>query len=106
MVLVEVAGRIEGVGRTAELVLGYTANELIGQPVETILPGLDLSALVHELDRSGETGGARETQGRHKDGSRVRLWLSADPVIFGASGARLILFLQPAPADERAVVAR
>jgi PAS domain S-box-containing protein len=105
VVLVQVAGRIEAVGRTAELVLGYTANELIGQPAETILPELDLAALVYALDRSEETGGARETEGRRKDGSQVRLWLSADPVISGASGARLILLLQPAPADERAVVA-
>jgi PAS domain S-box-containing protein len=98
-VLVEVAGRIDGVGRTAGLVLGYTANELIGQPVGTILPGLDLSALVRQLDRSGDTGGARETEGRRKDGSRLRLWLSADPLISGpSSGARLILLLQPVPA--------
>jgi PAS domain S-box-containing protein len=69
-------GRILVFNHAAELSFGYTAGEVIGQPVEMLLPEIDRADHVRQVQGFAEGRGAenrlmgrrREVRGRRKDG--------------------------------------
>lgn len=87
----------------AEHLFGYTADEIIGQPITLLLPPerLDEERLIIERIEQGERVACYESQRLRKDGTRVDVALTISPVrtpdgrIIGASkiardiGARL-----------------
>ena len=80
--------------RGAERILGYTAQEAIGQPVELVTPPHLYRALhkLRERLRRGESIRDLETIGLRKDGSRIHVLLTAVTTI-GAGGTILGVFL-------------
>lgn len=80
-------GTVHSWNPAAERLYGYTADEMIGQPVARIVPPERLAEL-HDL-RERAAGGERiahlETIRLRKDGSRVEVALSVAPLI-GPSG--------------------
>ena len=78
IVIVDMEGVIAIVNRQTELVFGYAREELIGQPVEVLVPD-DLRAvhLAHRQRYSAQPrtrpmGAGLELFGRRKDGSSSR----------------------------------
>jgi PAS domain S-box-containing protein len=75
-------GMIESVNPEVERLLGYGRDELIGQNVRMLMPSPDYERHDEYLARYLRTGEAqiigigREVTGRHKDGSRLPLFLS------------------------------
>lgn len=75
IVIVDVEGRIRMVNGTAEAIFGYRQAELLGKPVETLLPESRREA--HRAHRAGylaeprnrAMGNGLELLGRRKDGS-------------------------------------
>jgi PAS domain S-box-containing protein len=61
---IDEAGRIESVNPAAEHLFAYSAGEMIGQPVEMLMPAAGATAEVKRL-----VGVGREVQGRRKDGT-------------------------------------
>ncbi|MBV8553410.1 MAG: sigma 54-interacting transcriptional regulator [Acidobacteriaceae bacterium] len=77
VLIVEPAGSIVVVNHALEQQFGYARNELIGQPVEVLLPeALQRLHTEHRLSYLGNPqtrpmGAGRELFGRHKDGSQI-----------------------------------
>lgn len=79
--------------QAAERLLGYTANEIIGCPVWTVIPPDRRSEMQGVVDRvrRGEGVGTFETVRRHKDGRSIAVAATASPIrdamgrIIGAS---------------------
>lgn len=77
LIVVDEAGKMALVNRAVELQFGYERDELLGQPVEILVPG-DLAAK-HEKVRAHyatipaahRAGIGRELLGRHKDGRQI-----------------------------------
>jgi len=91
--------------RGAEQLFGYTAEEVIGQPVTTLIPTERNEEEPKILDRvrRGDRIGHYETVRRRKDGSLVEISLSVSPIrtsdgkIIGASRSRATLLSANAP---------
>jgi PAS domain S-box-containing protein len=86
MIMVNADGRITLVNTQAETVFGYTREELIGHPVEMLVPERFRS---HNVDdrlgyfgdaRARRIGAGRELIGRRKDGSEVPLEIGLNPI--------------------------
>jgi two-component system, LuxR family, sensor kinase FixL len=86
MTMVNSEGRITLVNTRAEAVFGYPRDELIGHPIEMLVPERFRSH--HEGDRHGYFGDARgrpmgagrELFGRRKDGSEVPIEIGLNPI--------------------------
>lgn len=95
IVIVNAAGTIELVNRRAEELFGYSREELLGQPIEVLIP--ERYHANHHRFRGGYTerpqqrpmGIGRELLGRRKDGSEFPLEVSLSPVELGEQ--RLIM---------------
>ncbi len=88
-VLVDTRGDIVMVNRQTELLFGYERQELVGQPVELLLPEALREA--HRGLRQGyaqnpeprRMGGNRELFGRHRDGSALPVEIGLSPLRSG-----------------------
>jgi PAS domain S-box-containing protein len=75
-------GIITSWNAAAERLLGYTAREAVGQPIELIIPAdrKDEEAMILARVRSGAAISHYETVRRRKDGSLVEISLAVSPV--------------------------
>lgn len=86
MVMVNAAGRIEMVNLQAERVFGYSRNEMIGQPVEMLLPARmrghhpDLRRAFFTDPQSRPMGIGRDLFARRKDGSEFPVEIGLNPI--------------------------
>jgi PAS domain S-box-containing protein len=78
----DVNGIIKSWNRAAERLFGYTADEIIGKPVTTLIPAdhLDEEPQILARIRSGERVESFETIRQRKDGSLVPVSLTVSPV--------------------------
>jgi PAS domain S-box-containing protein len=86
IVVVRPNGAIALVNRQAEVLFGYDRTELVGQPVEILVPEhLRAAHVAHrahyaELPRTRPMGSELELSARRKDGSEVPVTISLSPV--------------------------
>jgi PAS domain S-box-containing protein len=86
MVMVDSRGRIALVNKQAESVFGYTREELIGAPIETLIPSRlgGHHAEVREGYQADPTarvmGAGRDLFGQRKDGSEVAVEIGLNPI--------------------------
>lgn len=86
IVVVAEDGRIVSINRHLELLFGYSADELLGQPVEVLLPESNRQA--HVAARASYVadpvarpmGAGLDLQGRRKDGTRFPVDISLSPL--------------------------
>src|SRR5204863_2032173 len=86
MIMVNTEGRITLVNTQAEAVFGYARQELIGHPIEMLVP--ERFSSHHTTDRRGYFGDARarpmgtgrELFGRRKDGTEVPIEIGLNPI--------------------------
>lgn len=86
MIITDAAGSIRMVNRTALTIFGYPEGELVGQPVEVLVPDAFRDQHVgrrgqyaeHRQPRSMAMG--RDLFGRRKDGSQVPVDISLHPI--------------------------
>jgi PAS domain S-box-containing protein len=86
MIMADKDGRIQLVNAEAERMLGYERGELIGKPVELLIPNQLRAA--HERDRSGFAANpARRAMGKgrdlfavRKDGSEIAVEIGLNPI--------------------------
>jgi PAS domain S-box-containing protein len=86
MIMVDAAGRIVLVNALAESAFGYARAELIGMPIEALVP--ERSRRQHNPDRDAyvarptarQMGAGRELFGRRKDGSEVPVEVGLNPI--------------------------
>jgi len=80
-------GRISMLSRSVEAVLGYSVEELLGQPTATVLVDPKLrSSIMAAMRANGGSVTDYEFQMRHKDGHPV--WVSASTRLFGDTPGR------------------
>lgn len=85
IVIVDRAGRIELLNTQAERMFGYRRRELIGEPVEVLMPERFRTAHVarrdeyHAAPRTRPMGAGLELFGRRKDGSEFPVEISLSP---------------------------
>jgi two-component system, LuxR family, sensor kinase FixL len=86
MIMVNTEGRITLANTQAEAVFGYAREELIGQPIEMLVPERFRSRHVgdrhgyHGDARARSMGAGRELFGRRKDGSEVPIEIGLNPI--------------------------
>jgi PAS domain S-box-containing protein len=86
MVIADQEGRIAVVNAQTEKLFGYTRDELLGQPIETLVPERFRRAhLGHRADylshpRARPMGAGLDLYGRRKDGSEFPVEISLNPV--------------------------
>jgi PAS domain S-box-containing protein len=86
MMMVDPAGRIMLVNRQTEEIFGYATDELVGRPVDQLLPERHRSN--HARYRSGyladpqvrRMGAGRDLRARRKDGSEIPVEIGLNPV--------------------------
>lgn len=86
VVIVNQSGKIELVNARAEDLFGYCRSELVGQPVEVLVP--DQFRAIHSNHREGYTNSPRardmglglELFGRRKDGTQFPVEISLSPI--------------------------
>ncbi len=86
LIVVDRAGLITVVNREVENLLGYAREELLGRPVEMLVP--DESAAAHEGLRQPyaqapthrRMGAGRELSARHKDGQAIPVEIGLSPI--------------------------
>ncbi|MGH7137549.1 MAG: PAS domain-containing protein, partial [Pirellulales bacterium] len=106
MIVVDAEGRIESVNAIAAAVFGYALDELAGQPLGVLLPGLGSSSFGSRLSpylqpRDGES--ARRLEGRRKSGAPLEVELTA--VDNQVGGRRwFTLLIEPLPPKPRAAL--
>src|SRR5947208_2560787 len=86
MVIVDTAGKIALVNGQAERLFGYRREELVGQPVEVLVPEEVQGPHVRHRDRylaspvQRPMGAGLELYGRRRDGSRFPVEISLSPL--------------------------
>jgi two-component system sensor kinase FixL len=86
MIMVNTEGRITLANTQAEAVFGYAREELIGQPIEMLVPERFRSQHVgdrqgyHGDARARSMGAGRELFGRRKDGSEIPIEIGLNPI--------------------------
>ncbi|HEX6817031.1 MAG TPA: PAS domain S-box protein, partial [Ktedonobacterales bacterium] len=88
VVVVDNSGRIQLANRQSELMFGYETVDIVGQPVETLMPERFREA--HPLHRLSYTqsphmrpmGTGLRLFGRRKDGSEFPVEISLSPISF------------------------
>ena len=89
MVITDERGAILRVNGQTERLFGYTREELIGQPVETLMPERFRRAHVHHREdyrgdaRLRPMGSGLDLRGRRKDGSEFPVEISLSPIRSG-----------------------
>ncbi len=91
MVISNAGGRIELTNLQAERLFGYSRQEMIGEPVDMLIPadlresyrGIDPTALRGEIQRKTESG--RDLRARRKDGTEFAAEITFSP-LEGPSG--------------------
>jgi PAS domain S-box-containing protein len=89
IVLVDSAGKVVMVNRQVELLFGYERNELLGQPVERLLPEQlrqghpAMRKAFQQAPEQRRMGGNRELFGQHRDGHLVPLEVGLAPIRVG-----------------------
>lgn len=75
-------GIITSWNASAERLFGYTAAEIVGQPIADLIPDkfLDEETAILEQIRSGQAIRSYDTQRRRKDGSLVDVSISISPI--------------------------
>jgi PAS domain S-box-containing protein len=89
----DLQGKIQSWNPSAERLFGYTAAEIIGQPISLLIPSdrKDEEAVILSRIRSGERVDHYETKRRRKDGTLIDISLTISPiknaqnVVIGAS---------------------
>ncbi|MGH8354229.1 MAG: response regulator, partial [Pseudomonas sp.] len=88
-VLVDNLGQIAMVNRQAEQMFGYERQELLGQPVEKLLPHamreahVDLRKTYQQNPEPRRMGNNRELFGQHRDGRLIPLEVGLSPIRSG-----------------------
>ena len=86
MVMANAAGLIEMVNAQAERVFGYSRQEMLGQPVEILIPERfrhihpALRQMFNTDPRSRPMGGGRDLYARRKDGSEFPVEIGLNPI--------------------------
>jgi PAS domain S-box-containing protein len=86
IVIADSAGKIVVVNRVTEQLFGYPRAELIGEPIERLVPDAAAAAHIGRRDRyitdpaTRTMGSGRELWGRRKDGSLVPVEISLSPL--------------------------
>jgi PAS domain S-box-containing protein len=86
IVLVDSAGRVVMVNRQTELMFGYERAELLGQPMEKLLPDrlrgshVGMRQAFHAAPEQRRMGGNRELFGQHRDGHLIPLEVGLSPI--------------------------
>ena len=86
MVMADREGRIVLVNAQTERLFGYSRNELVGQPVDMLVPPRFRAAHAHHRGRYAEDprtrpmGAGLELLGRRKDGSEFPVEISLSPL--------------------------
>jgi len=77
-----VDGIVTSWNQGAQMLYGYTANEILGRPLAVVVPVERMGELEHNLERLNreERVGSYETERVHKNGSRLRVLLSVSPI--------------------------
>jgi PAS domain S-box-containing protein len=77
-----VDGIVTSWNQGAEMLYGYTPQEILGRPLAVVVPVERMGELEHNLERLNreERVGSYETERIHKNGSRVRVLLSVSPI--------------------------
>ena len=89
IVLVDSHGRVAMVNRQTELMFGYERAEVLGQPVERLLPESIRKAHVgmrenyQAAPEPRRMGGSRELFGQHRDGRQIPLEVGLSPIRAG-----------------------
>jgi PAS domain S-box-containing protein len=92
MILVDAAGRIRLVNEQAEALFGYPRREVLGRPVELLLPERYRRRHRRHRDafaaapRRRPMGAGLDLWGRHRDGHEFPVEVSLSPVVFGGEG--------------------
>src|SRR5262249_48882301 len=92
----DAGGRIRVVNRQIEELFGYSADELLGQPVEALIP--DRLRVRHQRHRAAYASAPRVRSmgahlplfGRHRDGSEFPLEASPRPLSEGAESLVIV----------------
>ena len=74
IVTLDADGRILSISRAAERIFGYSAAEIIGQPLDRFIP--EYTSHIDEVRRKGKKSPVVEVVGIHKSGKQVQLELS------------------------------
>jgi PAS domain S-box-containing protein len=74
IVTLDADGTILSISRAAERIFGYSVSEIIGQPLDLIIP--EYKGHVDEVRRQGKKSPVVEVVGVHKSGKQVQLELS------------------------------
>ncbi|HKP58336.1 MAG TPA: PAS domain S-box protein [Polyangiales bacterium] len=86
MIMVDSAGKVTLVNSDAERLFGYTRQELVGQPIEIIVPEAvraqhpHLRAVFNALPRQRAMGQGRDLRARRKDGSEFPVEIGLNPI--------------------------
>ena len=86
IIVMNARGVIEAFNRGAERLFGYSRNELVGQPVDMLVPPRFRAAHAHHRGRYAEDprtrpmGAGLELLGRRKDGSEFPVEISLSPL--------------------------
>lgn len=86
MLMTNQAGVIEMVNTQTEQIFGYTREELLGQPIELLVPERfrtahpKLRSSFHDAPGSRAMGAGRDLYGLRKDGSEVPVEIALNPV--------------------------
>jgi PAS domain S-box-containing protein len=86
MMMVDPVGRVVLVNREIELLFGYQREELLGEPVELLVPlhsrphHPELRAVFQANPQRRPMGAGRDLFGRRKDGSEIRVEIGLNPI--------------------------
>lgn len=78
----DLAGRITSWNKAAERIFGYTAEEMVGQTSELLIPGGDnnsIGSVLEHIRRSGQSA-SFETLRNRKDGTAIDVAVTISPV--------------------------
>lgn len=107
IVIVDSDGRIVGLNVQVERLLGYTRDELLGRPVESLMPERFRDRHAAERDRYGRTPHVRpmgvdlELYARHRDGHEIPVEISLAPYQ-SPDGPLVVSTIREVPARRRA----
>jgi diguanylate cyclase len=111
LVVVDRTGRIVQLNSPAEQLFGYTRAELLGQPVEVLVPERDRAA--HQRHRASfqaealrrPMGAGPELNGRRQDGTEFPVEISLSPLVTGR-GTLVLAAIRDISARKRAEAER